>query len=393
MEELDDATLREIEEEMAGDGVWIDPAFARTHDLGPAEEAALEQVVLDSPEADLRVVLTTVSYGDRFNSTDQLAAWMQDDLGGDATWVMWQDDGVALAVFGNQPDAAWVDQVAAHEHPGDVVAQVQRSSELLESGEAQTLWYAVPDDEKYPDSSGQSDGGFSVGWLVGGVVAVLVLGWVLVSYRHARREKRGQVVPRGGFELPTAVLRGVREAEDRQRRQLAEREVLALGEALAAEPHRDGPVGTWQASLDHYAAARSVLDNGTTPADVVGALVLARRGESARQAADAGGAGPWEPAVGCFFNPLHAGSSAEVAWRSRGARATVPACRDCAADVRRGNEPGDVLDFISGDSTEHYFRLPLGVWSETGFGTVDPDLLGALVRRSGARRRRWLRRP
>ncbi len=70
----------------------------------------------------------------------------------------------------------------------------------------------------------------------------------------------------------------------------------------------------------------------------------------------------------------------------------VPACRACAADVRAGREPGDVLDFIEGDRTVHYFRLDLGPWSRTGYGTLEPDLLGALgSSRSSALRGRGTR--
>jgi hypothetical protein len=46
--------------------------------------------------------------------------------------------------------------------------------------------------------------------------------------------------------------------------------------------------------------------------------------------------------------------------------------------VRAGREPDDVLDFIEGERTVHYFRLDLGAWSTTGYGALDRDLLGAL---------------
>ncbi|MGN0064636.1 MAG: hypothetical protein ACI379_10375 [Nocardioides sp.] len=389
-EGLDDATLALIETEMEGDGVWVDPTFAREHGIGAAEESALEQIVADSDTADLRVVLTTVRYDDdRFSSTDQLAAWMQDDLGGDATWVMWDDDGVALAVFGDQPDPGWVDQMAAHEHPGDVVAQVGRSVELLESGEAQDLWYSLSTEEKYPELDDASGDGLPTWAVVGGIVALIVVGWFVLSWFNFLREKRvAASALRGGFTLPTAVLRGVREAEDRQTLQTAEREVLALGEAIAAAPQSErGRVESWQAALDHYAAARSVLDQGTSPADVVGALVLARRGEDARRTALSGRKEVWTPPATCFFNPLHTGRMTKVTWRTGKVTASVDACRACAAPAERGDEPRDVLDFIHRDATEHYYRLPLGVWSETGYGALDPDLLGALVRSAGKRGR------
>ena len=82
----------------------------------------------------------------------------------------------------------------------------------------------------------------------------------------------------------------------------------------------------------------------------------------------------------CWFNPLHDGSTTPVTWRDGDREVDVPACRACAADVRDGREPDDVLDFIEGDRTVHYYRLDLGAWTDTGYGSLDRDLLGALRR-------------
>ena len=170
-------------------------------------------------------------------------------------------------------------------------------------------------------------------------------------------------------------------------RQEAEAEVLALGEAIGrGEPAGTAnALGAWQQALDHYAAARSILSQDPAPADVVGALVLARRGEDARTTAEQRKPSAWKPPVRCWFNPLHDGPTTEVSWRDDAREVDVPACAACAADVRAGREPGDILDFIEGDRTVHYFRLDLGAWSTTGYGTLDRDLLGAL--RSSGRRR------
>jgi hypothetical protein len=119
----------------------------------------------------------------------------------------------------------------------------------------------------------------------------------------------------------------------------------------------------------------------------VGALVLARRGDAARSAAERGRTAAWTPRPGCWFNPLHDGPTSQVTWRDGDREVDVPACAACAADVRDGREPRDVLDFIEGDRTVHYFRLDLGAWSTTGYGTLDRDLLGAL-RTRGSRGRR-----
>jgi hypothetical protein len=203
---------------------------------------------------------------------------------------------------------------------------------------------------------------------------------VLAVVRRRRRLR--------GFVLPTTVLRTVRAAEDRRLRGLAEREVLALGEAVGAAEQSQVSSATlqvWQDALDHYAAARTVLDQSTSPADVVGALVLARRGEEARAAAAAGAGADWVAPRVCWFNPLHGTDVREVVWSDDQRRVRAPACARCAGAVEEGHEPDAVLDFVVGDRTVHYYRTDLGVWSETGYGALDGDLLGALRRRM----RRW----
>ncbi len=390
MDEISDATIAEIEGELSGDGVWIDPAFARNNDISASDEARIEEAVASSERADLKVVLVEVDIQDeRFQgSFSSLTAWLQDSTGGrDTTYVGWQDysePALQVDAYGDQPDTTYVDNVAAHEHPDDFVDQVVRVQELLDDGNADALWDEVPDDEKY---SWTADEGVQASEVVGGlgiVVAVAALVAGLVVWRRRRRHAGP-----AGFTLPATVLHTVRAAEDRRLRQQADAEVLARGEAIG----RGEPAGSadalaaWQQALDHYAAARSILSQDAAPADVVGALVLARRGEDARSSAQGRTSSAWEPGVRCWFNPLHDGPTTTVTWREEGRderRAVdVPACRDCAADVRAGREPGDVLDFIEGDRTVHYFRLDLGPWSRTGYGTLEPDLLGAL--RSGGK--------
>lgn len=390
MADLSDDDIATIEAEMrpGGDGVWIDPAFARAHSIDADAERVIERVVEDSSLAQYRVVLTELDLSDpRFGNNDQLAAWLHDDLGGDATYVMWGYEHVELLVFGEQPDSLWADVVAGHEHPRDVTAQVERIDDLVRAGNAGQVWDDIPREEKYPDSqsegtgspgdsSGDSGAGVDVVDVALVLVAVLVVGWVIRSVLRAVRDVR--TAAPGDFALPTTVLRSVREAEDRALRRRAEAEVLALGESVGAAPVGHTPASA-QAALDHYAASRAVLDRSTSTADVVGALVLAARGRDAL-VAWRDGEPAWEPRPGCWFNPLHGESAERVKWSGRGSATSVPACAQCAAALARGVEPPDVLDFVSGERTEHYFTLPLGVWSRTGYGSVDVDLLGALVR-------------
>ncbi len=381
MDQITDATIAEIEQQMAGDGVWIDPAFATSHGITAADEATLEGVVAQAEHASLKVVLVEVTYDDeRFQGNfANLSAWLQDDTGGDATYVGYDGSRVTVQAYGDQPDTSYVDSLVAHDHPDDVVAQVVQAQELLDDGNAQALWDEVPSDERYTYST---DEGVQASEVLGGIGIVVALGAVVAGLVVWRRRRRTRP---SGFTLPSTVLHTIRAAEDRQLRQQADAEVLALGEAIG----RGEPGGTanaleaWQQALDHYAAARSILSQKAAPADVVGALVLARRGEDARATAQATRPSAWQPPLRCWFNPLHEGRTTEVTWRDEGRAVDVPACKACAGAVKAGREPEDVLDFIEGDTTVHYYRLDLGAWSTTGYGTLDRDLLGAL--RAGTR--------
>ncbi len=386
-DQIDDATLAQIEQEMSGDGVWIDPVFARSHDISAADEGAIEAAVAQGDGSNVHVVLVEVSSNDdRFQgSFSSLAAWLNDDLGGDVTyvgWDAWSEPSLSVVAFGDQPSTSSVANVVNHEHPDDITAQVLAVPDLLDAGTAPTQWQEVPQDERY---SWTADDDSGLGWWIGGSVGALLLlgaGWWWARRRYRR--------VRTGFVLPTAVLRTVRAAEDRKLRQHAEAEVLSLGEALGrAEPGgSEESLTAWQQALDHYAAARSVLDRAGSPADIVGVLVLARRGENAREAASRGLTRAWRAPVGCWFNPLHETTTTTVTWRENGRSVDVPACANCAGSVERGEEPDDVLDFIEGDRTVHYFHLDLGAWSRTGYGALEPDLIGALRPGRGGRRGR-----
>ncbi|GAA5124351.1 hypothetical protein GCM10023339_45690 [Alloalcanivorax gelatiniphagus] len=387
MDQIDDATIAEIEQELAGDGVWVDPVFAASHDVSAADEARMEEAVASAQRADVKIVLIEVDGDDeRFQgSFANLAAWLQDDRGGNATYVgydSWSEPNLGVHAFGDQPDTSYVADVAGHEHPDDLADQVVRIPELLDDGSAEALWDEVPRDERY---SWTADEGVQASEVLGTIGIVVAVGAVVAGLLVWRRSRRRR--PRG-FTLPSTVLHTVRTAEDRRLRQQAEVEVLALGEALGSgEPTGTAnALGAWQQALDHYSAARSILSQDPAPADVVGALVLARRGEDARASAQQRKPATWEPPVRCWFNPLHDGPTTRVTWRDDDREVDVPACRECAADVRDGREPGDVLDFIEGDRTVHYYRLDLGAWTDTGYGSLDRDLLGAL--RTGRAKRR-----
>ena len=386
---ISDATIAEIEQELAGDGVWIDPAFARAHDISAADESAIEGAVASTQRADVKVVLVEVnSDDDRFHgSFANLSAWLQDDTGGDTTYIgydRWSGATLSVQAYGEQPDTIYVANVAAHEHPDDMVSQVVQIPVLLDDGNAKALWDEVPRDERY---SWTADEGIQASEVAVGVGVVVAFAAVVAGAFVWRRRRRNRP---SRFTLPSTVLHTIRTAEDRRLRQRADAEVLALGEAIG----RGEPTGTahaldaWQQALDHYSAARAILSQKAAPADVVGALVLAGRGKDARATAQEQKPPAWKAPMRCWFNPLHDGRTTEVTWRDEGREVDVPACSACAAEVTAGREPHDVLDFIQGDRTVHYYRLDLGAWSRTGYGTLDPDLLAALRTGSTSRLRR-----
>ena len=91
-EQISDETIAEIERELDGDGVWIDPAFARSQGISAEDEDRIEAAVAATERADLNVVLVEVSTDDdRFQgSFGSLSAWIHDSRGGDATYVGWE---------------------------------------------------------------------------------------------------------------------------------------------------------------------------------------------------------------------------------------------------------------------------------------------------------------
>lgn len=394
---ISDDDVAEIVEEMESDGVWVHPAYARAQGIDSAAEERLEALVAQTDFVDLRVVLVDIDFrDDRFQGNfASLSAWLHDDLGGDAVYVgvgSHTSQQIALEGLGDHPDDLfYAARLAVREHPDDVVAQTELAVELLDQADPYALWQEIPADERYSTPSADASGDGGVPWAGIGVAVFLVLALVLAAAGWFWRRRRTQRPARQArFTLPTAVLRTVRAAEDRQLRQRAETEVLALGEALARDEHGSthDALEAWRSALDHYDAARAILAGAGSPADVVGALVLVRRGEEARAYADGDVRGPWRPSTGCYFNPLHGEAAERVRWRTGDSAATaeVPACGDCVRAVREDQEPDDVLDFVSGDGTVHYFRLDLGAWSETGYGTVTPDLLGELRRARSGRR-------
>lgn len=389
--------LAQIEAELGQDGVWVAPQLRATV---PAEvEEQIEQAVAQAPTPTY-VVLARLNYRDQLTggSFDDLAGIIRDDTGRTGVYIGPESGDEAELRIASFPDDYGLYQaarIARIEHEGDLGAQALRVVELLGSGQdlEALLEQAAEEHPEAADRLDESygtpglygdDGAAWLPWTGGALVGVLVLAAVVrVLLRRRRATTAASPGVQGrSFVLPPAVLSTVRAAEDHRNEKRAQEEVLALGEAIDAteiDPRKARGLPAWQEALDHYDVARRILDREHSPADVVGASVLARRGREALSAARRGRA--WSPTRPCYFNPLHPAAAKQARWRDGEASVTVPACGPCAEAVAAGREPDDVLDFVADGLPAHYFRLDLGVWSETGYGALDADLLGRLFRR------------
>ncbi|MQW75898.1 hypothetical protein GHK92_08435 [Nocardioides sp. dk4132] len=391
---IDEPLLKEIEAELGEDGVWVAPDLRA--EISPAQEARLEAAVAEAATPTY-VTLVELDHDDLTGgSPEQLAAMIRDDTGRSGFYVVPEtridDEPYRLEIVSYPDDAGLftASAVAQAEHPKDLGAQTLRALELLESGDADRLY-----DELNGTGTGTGSGTGTVPTpaapaddsggpgVTGVLTAVLV---VAVAVVIGVRRRRPRAVPPSAagspFTLPPAVLSTVRAAEDRRNEDSAHADVLALGEAIDAahlDPRHAASLPAWQAALDHYDVARRILDREHSPADAVGAIVLAGRGRSALEAAVRGRG--WTPEPGCYFHPLHNGPVAPARWHDGDATTRVPACTGCTRALEAGDEPADVLDFVADGRPAHYFRLDLGPWSSTGYGSLDPDLLGRLTAR------------
>ncbi|GAA1614483.1 hypothetical protein GCM10009789_80770 [Kribbella sancticallisti] len=115
--------------------------------------------------------------------------------------------------------------------------------------------------------------------------------------------------------------------------------------------------------------------------DLIGALALARSGLDDLRVAAGRSHVRYAP---CFFNPLHDQATKEIAYPIGAGTVSVPACRHCHGDIRRGVRD---LDAVPSDTRpgEPYF-LGDDKWAVTGYGALVDDLPTALFRYEQARR-------
>lgn len=366
--------LGALEKALKTDGVWVDPALRSKVSATDLREIKQAQQAAHQAHHTTYVIIGDVAYNDPHfpRGMDDVLATVHDDLGHDGAYI-----GTSLS-YGDPettvytaPDDFDADQAwfpAHYEEPHDVGAQIAHTIAWIDKGGAGD-WQkpSTSGSSAAPPAAPHSSGGHT-GAILGGVVAaVIVLAALAAVIARVRRR-----TPR--FRPSRRVLTAVHRSTDQQYEARAQADVLALGEAIdkADVDAHDAPAA-WQAALDHYAAARTLLDRDHRPADAVGAIVLARWGREALARAEAGK--DWAPAKPCYFNPLHGRAGATVAWAGRAGSASVPVCTACAPALRAGREPDDVLDFMVGNEARHYYDLRLEPWSSTGYGALDPDLL------------------
>ncbi|WP_167735986.1 hypothetical protein [Nocardioides sp. 503] len=398
-----DQLLATVQQSLDATGVYVAPAMARYVD---AEDVArIEAAVARAPEP-LYVVVYPLSYDDVFNgNAGDLLSRLHDASGKPGLYVAngqvydeaqdfrldaraWGD-----SLGGGSSSATYeITTIGEETAPQDLGEQLVTVAEAVADGTVAEQYRALVEDQREDtsstgDSGGSGDGsgdGAPVGaYTVGGVVLALAVVGTVARRRRPQHARTGSGSSRREFTLPASVLDRVRDAHDEELTRRAHREVLALGERIdAADMDADRAPRSWQAALDHYDAARRVLgeDDGTDVdvLDVVGAIVLAERGDEALTAALAGR--PFEPTTPCFLDPLHGAATTEGSIDRDGDRIAVPLCKVCRADLRRKRRP-DILDVVRDGEPVHYFETDDEPWASTGYGALSPDLVERLHRR------------
>ena len=370
---LDNVPLKRIKKALQDDGVWVSPQLRS--EISKADETRIEKAVDAAKPKQIYVALVDVPYDDPMYHGDVGAMFtiINDDTGMSGTFVgmeSYDEPAVTVEAIGaDSTNASYAGLAARARHPDDFADQVVDAVTLIGKGNALEVYNETEKPPPPAESQTSETGGPNV--LVIVLVAAVVIAVVgLALYVRGRRRRSAEA----GFQLPVNVLTTVREAERRRLLKRAKHDLLRLGERIDAAP-MDGAAESWQAALDHYEGARSILDRSSQPADVVGVIVLTERGSQALEAAVAGD--DWKPATPCYFNPLHGAAARTVRWGDEQAGVDVPACTACVEAVNAGRTP-DALDFLHDGVPQHYFMLDLEPWSSTGYGALDADLLARL---------------
>ncbi len=146
---------------------------------------------------------------------------------------------------------------------------------------------------------------------------------------------------RAARRLDAAELAEIRKVADEDVTQFGEElsrlDVAIAGRELDVDTRHD-----YQRALDAYeSASRKVahLQAADAISTVVDALAEGRYAVACVRARDAGHPVP-ERRSPCFFNPQHGPSALDIQWTpASGGTRRVPACTQCAARVKAGDEP------------------------------------------------------
>lgn len=363
-------------------GVYIDPTLSAQVD---ADELAAISSSIAAAGSPVYVVALPLDYDDEYGGNPrQVAALLHDDTPHDGAYLVvddnygsgWRIDQVEYGVVTDAYEATYV---AGLEEPDDLGAQLALATKLMADGTADERYSTAlaADDREDPPSSSDGGSGHTTLIVVLSIIGAVLALAVIRAITSAVRGSRPSAESRRGLKVDRSVLRRFSAAQSGDWRRRAERSTLDLGERIDATDITDeSDPDAWQAALDHYEAARRVLDRSDSAADAVGALVLARRGDQALTSALA--SKPWQPKRTCFFNPLHQPGSQTVTWKLAGTAVEVPCCPACAKAARKSGAKPDILDLPVDGTVRPYFETSAEPWASTGYGSLDPDLLSRL---------------
>ncbi|WP_327392735.1 hypothetical protein OG533_23015 [Streptomyces sp. NBC_01186] len=373
--------------------VYVDPSYEQG--LPPSQQRKLAQRI-EKSGIPIRIVLVPLISGDSWGGDpDKMADVVRDRLGEspkrEAVYMSISKSGDDFLSAREYPrdkhEAFWGVAAVGRQEDMDgrsLYAKFDRAIDIVEGGNGLKVYEKASKDLKHDSLADDKDGGGLSPLLIGGLaalgLAVLAALWLLV-----RRLRRAGGLSRGGaFTSPSSVFATAREADERDLRARAQREVLAFGEELSAHQSGEAPdAAALQLALDAYTAAGTVLDGAQGTPDLAGALALVHEGRGAlaraSEAASRPGTGrrprkkPKSALPLCFFNPLHGPASGRIRWRPLGRREAlhIAACDTCSSAVSGHRAPEALTDTHEG-RTVPYFEVPAerSLWAATGYGSL-----------------------
>lgn len=369
--------IEAIADALAESPVYVDPTLA--NDV-PADVADSLVTAIEDNDLPVYVVAYPLDYTDAYNGRpSQLLALVQEQTGLDGVYVHTDADNRLETYSVGTPDEWEAAAVAQDEQ--SPAADLEKFLELVISGEGPALL----DEQMYgseSESGGESGGGAGV--VIGVVVAVIVLALIVAGVIVNSRAKRPNKAVRRAYDVPDAVVEAVRKSQESTVAGQARERVLALGEALdrTKVPANADGVTEYRAALDAYDAAGRTLDASDDPhlADAVGALVLTETGQAHLERAT-GPARDRRREMGrpCFFNPLH-GAASTRATLPGGTATRVPSCDACARATKGGKQPQALMVTVDGKSMP-YYESDLQPWADTGYGSIETDLVERVLTR------------